>query len=444
MCDTICAAPPATVGGVTVFGKNSDRQRNEAQAVELFPPAEHAADASVRCTYIAIPQARRTHAVIICRPYWIWGAEMGANEHGVAIGNQSLFARSPGPEEPALLGMDLLRLALERAASAAEAVDVITMLLERHGQGGDGGHMTSLYCSNGFIISDPAESYVLETVGREWLLERVQGVRTISNCYSVGAAAHRVSAGIDGVVRGFGSAASTSRAGYPDVIGDPVRQERGQSKARQQRSTSFLQGREGDISIAHAMALLRDHGPTEPSDWNQRDPLPYGMCVHAGSDERSAQTMGAMVSELRAGQSVHWVTATAAPCTSIFKPVLFGCGPLPLGPKLTGQYDARTSWWRHERLHRSALMGDFPGFLRRIAPERDALEERFRREVAAVCQKGDAAEREQVVARCWQEAIDMEERWLRELEPSTGCADMRYRGAWARMNRLVGMSERSA
>ena len=35
-----------------------------------------------------------------------------------------------------LLGMDLLRLGLERAATAAEAVDIITALLERHDEHG--------------------------------------------------------------------------------------------------------------------------------------------------------------------------------------------------------------------------------------------------------------------------------------------------------------------
>lgn len=438
MCDTICAAPPATVSGAMIFGKNSDRQRNEAQAVEFFPAGEHATDARVRSTYITVPQVKRTHAIMICRPYWIWGAEMGVNEHGVAIGNQSLFARSPGPEEPALLGMDLLRLALERAVTAAEAVDIITTLLERHGQGGDGGHMSSLYCSNGYIVADPTVAYVLETVGREWLLERVQGIRTISNCYSIGEAPHRASAGIEGLVSGFGHSA-ISRAEYPDAIGDPIRQERGQSRARRARSTSFLQAHEGAISAADGMALLRDHGPAKRSDWNPRDPLPYGMCVHAGNDERSAQTMGAMISELRRGQSVHWVTGTAAPCISIFKPVLFGCAFPALGPTLTGQYDARTLWWRHERLHRAALMGDFPSFVEKIAPERDALESRFRSEIAAVCEGGSEQERAHVVAHCWHEAMDTEDRWLAQLEPQTACDDVRYRGAWARMNRLAGM-----
>src|SRR5688572_25540468 len=134
MCDTILALADSTLDQAILFGKNSDRQCNEAQAVECLPAAEHAAGAQVACTYLTIPQARRTHAVLLSRPFWMWGAEMGANEHGVVIGNEGVHARTPGPQARALTGMDLVRLALERAVSAAEAVEIITRLLEQHGQ----------------------------------------------------------------------------------------------------------------------------------------------------------------------------------------------------------------------------------------------------------------------------------------------------------------------
>lgn len=45
----------------------------------------------------------------------MFGAEMGANEHDVVIGNEAVFSKLPADQlPPALLGMDILRLALER------------------------------------------------------------------------------------------------------------------------------------------------------------------------------------------------------------------------------------------------------------------------------------------------------------------------------------------
>lgn len=46
---------------------------------------------------------------MISRPAWLWGAEMGANEHGVCIANEAINAREPAAETEALLGMDLVR-----------------------------------------------------------------------------------------------------------------------------------------------------------------------------------------------------------------------------------------------------------------------------------------------------------------------------------------------
>jgi hypothetical protein len=67
------------------FGQNGDRERNKAQLDAFTRRADRAPGSKVACTYITIPQARRTHAVLLCRPFWIWGVEMGANERGMAI-----------------------------------------------------------------------------------------------------------------------------------------------------------------------------------------------------------------------------------------------------------------------------------------------------------------------------------------------------------------------
>ena len=81
MCDTLAATPAATASGVMLFAKNSDRERNEAQFLELNPARRYGRGAVVRATYIAIPQAARTHAVLLSRPFWIWGAEKIGRAH---------------------------------------------------------------------------------------------------------------------------------------------------------------------------------------------------------------------------------------------------------------------------------------------------------------------------------------------------------------------------
>ncbi|RLV62078.1 hypothetical protein DV515_00019700, partial [Chloebia gouldiae] len=62
------------------------------------------------CTYLEIEQAERTHAVVLSRPAWLWGAEMGANDCGVCVGNEGVWTREPVGEAEALLGMDLPRV----------------------------------------------------------------------------------------------------------------------------------------------------------------------------------------------------------------------------------------------------------------------------------------------------------------------------------------------
>lgn len=300
MCDTFVAMPDATAGGAVIFGKNSDRPADEAQSVVRFPRAQHPEGARLRCTYIEIPQVAETHAVLLSQPDWMWGAEMGANEHDVVIGNEAIFVAGP-LEDEALLGMDLVRLGLERARSAREAVLVIAGLLESHGQGGacaEGDPGFSYH--NSFLIADPADAWVLETVGRLWAAEQVQrGTRNISNQLSIRSRFELSSAQLPEAASFLGLYDGQGSFDFALVFGDAdsLRDE----SCRAAWGSRLLAAEHGRVDSRCMMRILADH--------------PSGICMHGGF-----ATTASMVSELRPGASQHWLTGRAHPCQSPFEP----------------------------------------------------------------------------------------------------------------------------
>lgn len=116
---------------------------------------------------------------------------MGSNEHGVCIGNEAVHSRLANECDDGkarLLGMDLVRLGLERGATARDALHVMTNLLESFGQGGACEEDGDWCYENGFLVCDATEAYILETAGRHyWAAEHVGrgSRRNISNGLSI-------------------------------------------------------------------------------------------------------------------------------------------------------------------------------------------------------------------------------------------------------------------
>ncbi|MBY9002606.1 MAG: C69 family dipeptidase [Candidatus Lokiarchaeota archaeon] len=337
MCDTLVALRNSTENGNVIFAKNSDRPQNEIQLITYAPKFHYNEGDTVNCTYISIPQINETAAILLSQPYWMWGAEMGANEYGVVIGNEAVYTHEPLRSE-GLLGMDLLRLGLERGNSAYNTTKIITEILEKYHQGGGCSYEDSTWTyHNSFIIADSKEAYILETADDWWIVEKVIDVRSISNGISIrgkgdfrreGIINHAIEMGYCKDEDDFDFAITFSGS-YASNINSPL--------SRGGKSTSLLKKNIGKITPSLMMEFLREHD--------------VGICMHGGFE-----STGSQVSELRkeGNDSIHWLTGSTLPCLSIYKPYTF---PLENQKVLkSGPYKKRNSdwyWTRHSHFIRT-------------------------------------------------------------------------------------------
>lgn len=437
MCDTVVATGSVTASGTTLFGKNSDREPNEAHHLAIVPAADHMKGDEVRCTYITIPQVRHTYATLLAKPFWIWGAEMGINEHQVAIGNEALFTKVPYNKGKALIGMDLLRLGLERGATAQEALTVITELLATHGQGGNCGFKHKSYYHNSFIIADPNEAWVLETVASHWAAKRIDGIYTISNGITIGNDFDLVSPNLISHATDKGWCKNSADFHFARCYSDSLYTHFSDCHHRCQRTTQLLEQERGHITVNTLMAALRDHQRHHHADSPPAKGL-HGLsvCMHAGFGPiRGSQTTGSMVSQLHSRSPTHFFTGTAAPCTSIFKPIWLDTGLPYTEPVPTDIADSQTLFWRHEALHRATLR-DFEQRNGLYASERDQLEQAFV-EAALDCASETAENRLAFSQHCFIEANEAEAKWLKKIEKTAvqQKPSWHYRLAWHQFNR---------
>lgn len=451
MCDTIVATKEATRDGSIILAKNSDREPNEAQCIEYHPARSHGAGQELKVTYLTIDQVRQTRAVLLSRPFWMWGAEMGANDAGVAIGNEAVFTKLPMRSEKLLLGMDLLRLALERAASAGEALDVITGLLTRYGQGGPTGYEDKkLAYHNSFIIADTKEAWVLETADREWAAKKISGVYSISNGLTIGGEFDKASPTLVSTAVEKGWTKSESDFEFARDYSDWFFTTFSMCRPRAARTTDIVSGRHGSVDCRSMMELLRDHRGEGTSHEPHKGLFMNKVCMHAANAlSRASQTTGSLVCHLRGNVNTHWVTGTAAPCTSIFKPFFFEAeGLSDAGPQPTGRYDEKNLWWGHERLHR-ALLIDYTTRIALVDKERDELERRFiaqEEKAAAEALKLSAGERKKRLAtfsqKCFAEAREAERLWTEAVVrmPIVKRPSAVFRSFWKKQNKKAGLN----
>jgi secernin len=333
MCDTLFVPSGASAGGSAFFGKNSDRNPDEPQVITITPGPRWPS--------------------LLSRPTWMRGAEMGINARGVVIGNEAVFSRWK-PAHDGVLGMDILRLALEEAPTAAEAVDYIAYFVETHAQGGNGAYKGKLYYHNSYLVADFADAWIIETAGTRWAARRLTAPAAISNSYSL----------TDDFERSDPVTAAEVKPGYSWKRRVASRLYGLITQGDFRRSCSLSGIGTPGLTVEGVFAALRTHGPHVNGM--------KSVCMHGGGLVNNATT-GSMVVELQPEErrAVIWFTASAAPCLSLFRPAVLENGSFC---PLWTDYDYReesagsVEYWKRRRsatklLERTALHD--PGFAAR-------------------------------------------------------------------------------
>jgi secernin len=370
MCDTLCG--PGRDG--MVFAKNSDRPPGEVQLTVPFG-RRPTAGCILRTQYLSIGDAG-AHAALLSCPTWLWGAEHGVNEFGVAIGNEGVATvHAVRDAPPALIGMDLVRLGLERARRAEEALDILIDLLTTHGQGGIADAARGEAYDSSFLIADPQNAFVLDTSGTNFAAAPFPGGTAISNRLTVGAGWTQASADLDP-----GDDFDRFRdQGAPTVSAD----------TRRSASRAFLAGqRATGLTPAATAAHLRDHGqgpwgapgtsgpvdPPQPAEAAiEADAGVASVCMHVpGRRVTTASLIAVLPTDLGEGAPLRTYVALGSPCVSIYVPAFprSVAGPPPFVPFELSQ----EALWRAADVLRERVEAD-PGAIGAIREVLDPVED---------------------------------------------------------------------
>lgn len=432
MCDTWVALRDATRSRQVLFGKNSDRPIFDCQPLMFHPRTASPAPGMLQLEYVALPQVECTYAHLGSSPYWCWGYEEGINEYGVVIGNEALFTKPfriaaaayrQGQEVAlGLLGMDLVRLGLERCQTARQAVELLGQIVEQYGQFGSAvptkDHPEGGY-DNSFLLADGREAWVLETVGRRWAAKCIpHGVASISNEPSIRTAWDRGSPDLAtyAIEQGWWPAElpelDFARAYSDEYVPRQV------SHLRAMRSQQLLAEQPGQITVPWMMRIARDHyegtflqGPY----FDAADPDFLSLCMHVSPAEFTwGNTASSCIAVLpRTGDDlpIFWWTP-GPPCVGCYVPFFVHGSQLPPSVSRAGAYGKRvvapgtaredtfapdSYWWLFRRLLDTVKgdpIGSRPGYYdarQRIVRARfDALEATFARDLRQVVQQAAA------------------------------------------------------
>jgi secernin len=348
MCDTIVALKNSTSTNSVLLAKSADTEVNEAEQIVKYPRKEYSEGTAARITHRKIPQTKITYEVILGRSFWAWGSELGASELGVSVGNEAAFSNQVNKDD-GVCCLDLCRIAAERSLNAKDAAEILGQLVEEFGQGGNTQMMGNFAFDSGLLVADTSEAYVINCAGKHWAAKKVKDVYAMSNRYQITD---------DWDLSSFDKE-SFPKKNFNQLFEDKNKPDSVCASVRENRAQKILEEKKGNISLQDMADIMRDLG----EDGDNYDPEKAELkqnfvCMHAKPHPDAFWgATGAMITDSNEEGIIVWMTGTSANDLSIFKPLFFGI-PLPnqLNHQPRGTYDSKSLWWKHEFIHRKAIM----------------------------------------------------------------------------------------
>jgi dipeptidase len=333
VCTTIIVGRNRSAAGQLFLAHSEELGRNSAHRVDVIEGREprHGERVTLH-SGSDLPQAARTARYLCTRIFdkrhYPGDHTSGVNEHGVAVANNMSMMRGvpearmfdvvPG----GVIWTEFLQLALERAATAREAVDLVGGLCERHGLSCDSGTMIA--------VADPEEGWWVE-LSRDghWAARRVEDdeVSVRANCYRI--------------------------PEFAAAWGDPANQADRYNLDRHEALDDRLRGL-ARVGVQDLMAVLRDVYEGTPLHCPRPDGSPFGT---ARRTIARLNTEAATILEPRRGLApglAHrmWCCLSTS-LTGTFVPFHIGLARLePHYATAGARYDPASAYWLFTELAR--------------------------------------------------------------------------------------------
>jgi dipeptidase len=220
---------------------------------------------------------------------------------------------------------------------------------------------------------------------------------------------------------------------------EPIYTRFSDAHTRQVCTISALSNSTGKITPELMIEMLRSHSVQRTENWRPDSGITGAdVCMHSGwGPIRLSQTTGSLVTHNTENLSTHWVTATASPCTSIFKPVWLDTGIPDTGSSPTGEFDLKSLFWRHELVHRR-IIENYPERIGIIRNDISEVENSFFLKSGTLF-SGSFEDRKTFSFDCFKKSDTLEREWSEKINkhPIRNKNRFLYRLAWRKTNQAA-------